>query len=801
MIHAPDLPNAPMTRWLLYIQLFDFDLVHVPSEKHKAPDGLSRRKPSPLDSDDEDAEAYLDAFIGSLTRSSAAYLLNNFSSLTTPEGPTVGSISFSTEFFRSWLDMQNVVAPGTGVTYQSASTALYLSYLATVPNKTNSTHVNTDGFANSNISPIQSTMPYSLFYRSLLSANDLQNFVGYDFFDRRVARERLVECAMGDESFSICITEYARSFITGPVFDDGTGTDRTGYEIPSSIPRTRIACIGHHFGQKDDESMELWGEILIFHRDGTLPLRCNDNPSSMKSFTKRTKQFILYDGRLWKLSPAGRVPRLVITDLARRQSLIAEAHNEAGHRGRDGTYKHLHDRFYWPNMFDDVAFFVVSCVICQLRSTSRQKVPFSSTWNSTILRRFDLDTVHMPKGRGGKKFLLQAVEPAIGWPEARASKRNDSESWAKFIFEEVICRFGCIPLLKVDGGPEFKGAVEILLKQYGVVAIIATPYSPHNNTIAERAHPTLVESLFRACGTDHTMWPLFLFACLLAMRCTTSRMTGFSPYYLLYGRSPLLAFDIADRTWDTLDWDTVRTTADLIGMRAQQIARRDRQLVQALAQQRILRKKAIDEFNHKHRSQLGTGEFALGTWVLAHETWLDAQVGNKGALRWEGPFIVHRKVREKVYELTELDGTVKREHYFASRLKIFYYRHDHQTIRSMHRVGVNRRTDAIIVDSDLPEEDRDNRGSYIQLLPLYTSNSILNLHLVWAPMLEYLHDPYTDASVAQRFEMCPPISALSGGSVGLYNQPRGSFTTWTTTEVNHNIDDLEQWAVEYAPLH
>jgi hypothetical protein len=41
MLHAPDLPNAPMTRWLMYIQLFDFDLVHVPAEKHKVPDGLS----------------------------------------------------------------------------------------------------------------------------------------------------------------------------------------------------------------------------------------------------------------------------------------------------------------------------------------------------------------------------------------------------------------------------------------------------------------------------------------------------------------------------------------------------------------------------------------------------------------------------------------------------------------------------------------------------------------------------------------------------------------------------------------
>ena len=115
--------------------------------------------------------------------------------------------------------------------------------------------------------------------------------------------------------------------------------------------------------------------------------------------------------------------------------------------------------------------------------------------------------------------------------------------------------------------------VEILFKQYGLVVIIATPYTPHNNAVAERVHPTLVESLFRACGTNTSLWPLFLFACLLAMRCMTSRMTGYSPYYLLYGRSLLLAFNIADQTWDTLDWHTVRMTADLIGIQAQQITR------------------------------------------------------------------------------------------------------------------------------------------------------------------------------------------------------------------------------------
>jgi hypothetical protein len=399
-----------------------------------------------------------------------------------------------------------------------------------------------------------------------------------------------VEYGVGDEVVPVVITEYRRAYMTEPLYENSidekgnTIDDRLNYELVIPM-REAVSCIGHKYGIKDDESEIAWEDLLIYLRDNVLPVDCTD-AVKLKSFIKRAHQFIYHDNRLWKTSGKGKIPRLVVTDLARRQSLIAEAHNEAGHRGRDATYKHLWDRFYWPNLYDDVAFFIVSCIICQLRSARRPKTAFESTWNSAILRRFDLDTVYMPEGQGGMKFLLQAVEPAIAWPEARASRKNDSESWAKFIYQEIICRFGCIPSFKVDGGPEFKGAAEILLKQYGIVVVMTTPYTPRNNAVAERAHPTLCDSLFRACGTDASRWPLYLHACLLAMRCTTSRMTSFTPYFLLYGRSPLLAFDISDRTWDTLDWHIVRTTADLIALRAQQIVRRDQRLVQGLEQQR-----------------------------------------------------------------------------------------------------------------------------------------------------------------------------------------------------------------------
>src|SRR6266446_2781409 len=44
MLNDPDLqPNAAINRWIQGILMFDFALVHVPADRHKGPDALSRR--------------------------------------------------------------------------------------------------------------------------------------------------------------------------------------------------------------------------------------------------------------------------------------------------------------------------------------------------------------------------------------------------------------------------------------------------------------------------------------------------------------------------------------------------------------------------------------------------------------------------------------------------------------------------------------------------------------------------------------------------------------------------------------
>ena len=62
MLSNPNIqPNATINCWIAAILLFDFKLVHVPAEKHKGPDGLSRREPVPGEEEDDDPEDWMDS--------------------------------------------------------------------------------------------------------------------------------------------------------------------------------------------------------------------------------------------------------------------------------------------------------------------------------------------------------------------------------------------------------------------------------------------------------------------------------------------------------------------------------------------------------------------------------------------------------------------------------------------------------------------------------------------------------------------------------------------------------------------
>ena len=61
MLNEPDLqPNAAINRWIQGILMFHFKLIHVPAEKHKGPDALSRRPLAEGEVAEDDDDSWLD---------------------------------------------------------------------------------------------------------------------------------------------------------------------------------------------------------------------------------------------------------------------------------------------------------------------------------------------------------------------------------------------------------------------------------------------------------------------------------------------------------------------------------------------------------------------------------------------------------------------------------------------------------------------------------------------------------------------------------------------------------------------
>ena len=71
-----------------------------------------------------------------------------------------------------------------------------------------------------------------------------------------------------------------------------------------------------------------------------------------------------------------------------------------------------------------------------------------------------------------------------------------------------------------------------------------TPYRPEGNGSCERFNRTLISMLGTLPDDFKSKWPHHISTLVDAYNCTCSNATGFSPYYLLYGRQPLLPIDI-----------------------------------------------------------------------------------------------------------------------------------------------------------------------------------------------------------------------------------------------------------------
>ena len=366
------------------------------------------------------------------------------------------------------------------------------------------------------------------------------------------------------------------------------------------------------------------------------------------------------DGVLWRQfeDPEGvsRFLQLVVPQVL-QEEVLKELHAGivGGHLGEDKTMAWLKERFYWPGQYRDVKNFCQACPSCATRKTPtpKRRAPLGTIKAGYPMQIVAVDIMGpLPETENKNSYILVVGDYFTRWMEAYAIRNQEATTVAQKLVDELFCRFSTPEQLHSDQGSQFESKlIAEICRLLNIHKSRTTPYHPQDDGLVERFNRTLLNMLATTTSNHPLDWENRIRKVCMAYNTSVQATTGYSPFYLMFGRNARLPIDVMFPTEkpDELNYGEYAKELKSTLEKAFHTVRSH------VGEKQEYQKQFYDK--KCHGKSLQPGDLV----------WLYSQVVPRGGSRklhypWTGPWRVIKQISDAVYRIQGPSGSKQKRH-------------------------------------------------------------------------------------------------------------------------------------------
>ena len=273
---------------------------------------------------------------------------------------------------------------------------------------------------------------------------------------------------------------------------------------------------------------------------------------AVSAYVKSKDQLVMKSGLLYwqsKLGQTGETVLQFVVPQIHRNAALDGCHRKAAHQGQSHSLSLMQEQFWWPGMAHDLRNCIRKCGRCKKFEATPPMAPLRPLACSGPGELLHVDFTSI------EETIPLREEPVIRnvmvmqdhfskYVVAYMVKDQMARTAAETLRNGYFGLFRAPAYLVSDQGKAFTGhLITNLCELYGVQKLRTSPYHAQTNGQVERMNQTIIRMIGKLEQDKKARWSEHLPEMLAAYNGTRSAVTGYSPYFLLFGRKARMPVD------------------------------------------------------------------------------------------------------------------------------------------------------------------------------------------------------------------------------------------------------------------